>query len=198
MLPRLSTVVITSTVLALVSVPGGIVLIAALRKVLGRNAPANTPDHAPLTGRSQSDARDALWARLRDAGWREGLPADHPGFVLPANVFFDADMEMGSLAPNLVGLEGAPPHELFERVFAEVSAEPSVSGVFVSVLSDSVPDSWPSSDTVYIVTAATLTQVESWVQRLEPDEVRETDETLEIANPFSIPAGQRVYAVWWD
>jgi hypothetical protein len=197
-MPRLSTVVITSTVLALVSVPGGIILIAALRKVLGMNVPAGPPQAPTRTDRPPSDARDALWARLRDAGWNERLPADHPRFVLPANAFFDADMDVGSLAPNLVGLEGAPPHELFERVFTEVASEPSVSGVFVSVLSDSEPDSWPSSDMVYVVTAAPLAQVKAWVQRLEPDEVREVGEPLEIANPFSVPAGQRVYSIWWD
>jgi hypothetical protein len=162
------------------------------------SVPASAPDDAPRLPKPPSDARNALWARLRDAGWNERLPADHPRFVLPANAFFDADMDVGSLAPNLVGLEGAPAHELFQRVFTEVAAEPSVSGVFVSVLSDSEPNSWPSSDTVYVVTAATLADVKSWVQRLEPDDVREVGEPLEIANPFSVPAGQRVYSVWWD
>jgi hypothetical protein len=197
-MPRLSTVVITSTVLALVSVPGGMILIAALRKVLGMNVPASAPEDAPRTARPPSGARDALWARLRDAGWNERLTADHPRFVLPASAFFDADMDVGSLAPNLVGVEGAPPPEIFEQVFTEIASEPSVSGVFVSVLSDSEPDSWPSSDMVYVVTAAPLARVKSWVQRLEPDEVREVGELLEIANPFSVPAGQRVYSIWWD
>jgi hypothetical protein len=166
--------------------------------VLGTNVPASAPEDAPRTARPLSSARDALWARLRDAGWNERLPAAHPRFVLPASAFFDADMDVGSLAPNLVGLEGAPPHELFEQVFTDVASEPSVSGIFVSVLPDSEPDRWPSSDMVYVVTAAPLAQVKAWVERLEPAEVRDAGEPLEIANPFSVPAGQRVYSIWWD
>ena len=58
---------------------------------------------------------------------------------------------------------------------------------------------WPFSDTVYIMTSATLEEVRQWFpDRLKPDEVWEGLLDQEKTESYDVPAGVRPVAAWWD
>ena len=59
-------------------------------------------------------------------------------------------------------------------------------------------DSWINSDTVFISTSASLTEVNEWFNPLEPTTVEEVIDTKGFANLPAVPSGHRLFAVWWD
>ena len=95
-----------------------------------------------------------------------------------------------------------PGIETFAAVLATVQERPDVQDVLVGItdLNDTVSDSWPFSDRVYIISSATLGQVKNWLQPLSPDDVlevagHETASEQQLLHPDS---GYKVYLVWWD
>ena len=69
----------------------------------------------------------------------------------------------------------------------------------ITDLNDTVSDSWPFSDRVYIISSATLGQVKNWLQPLSADDVVEVagHETA-LAQLPNVRSGYKVYLVWWD
>ena len=60
------------------------------------------------------------------------------------------------------------------------------------------PESWPYTDTVYVITSAATEQVEEWVMALKPDEIY--SEWM-YGKPAAAPEpmhGMVPYSLWWD
>jgi hypothetical protein len=58
-------------------------------------------------------------------------------------------------------------------------------------------DAWVGSDSVYLLTSASLDTVERWFSELEPADLWEED-PYKFAELPEVPNGFRLVAVWWD
>jgi hypothetical protein len=114
---------------------------------------------------------------------------------LTIDEFFDGNEYVGSIGCNL---EGAPPPSRFYELFKSIAAKPQVSDIRVQITMFDQPE-WPFSDQVFILTSATVAEVESWFPKeLKPDEVGESLPFGDRYEPYSVPAGARAIHCWWD
>ncbi len=83
-----------------------------------------------------------------------------------------------------------------------LAARPDVSGVFVRFYEyeDALEDEtcWIGSDSVYLVTTATVDTVRQWFADFEVSDVWEEPDRASFTNLSKIPEGNRLIAVWWD
>lgn len=78
-----------------------------------------------------------------------------------------------------------------------IALRADVSDVRVQITAFDDPE-WPLSDTVYIMTSASLDEVASWFpEELKPDETWSgfLEQSYE---PYSVPTGTAPVACWWD
>ena len=59
-------------------------------------------------------------------------------------------------------------------------------------------DAWPYSERVYLITSATLDEINRLVEPLEPSEIGEGYLWGQPKAAPITPDGYTVYAVWWD
>lgn len=90
----------------------------------------------------------------------------------------------------------------FAARLREVSQRPDVSGVFVRFYdfsdAEEFEDWWIGSDSVYIITKATLDSVREWFSDFEVSDVwAENDYSKFIGLP-RISSDSKLIAVWWD
>jgi hypothetical protein len=83
-------------------------------------------------------------------------------------------------------------------VLKAIAQRSNVLDVRVQVTSFDDPD-WPFSDTVYVMTTASVGEVASWFDEdLAPDDVWDGFQNGQVYEPYSVPAGSRAIACWWD
>lgn len=115
-------------------------------------------------------------------GWLERTLRPRPAVSIPAPT-----------APH-------PGPQGFYKILMTVRERADVQDVLVEIddLDESPGGAWPFSEVVYVLTRATVQEVEAWVAPLFPDEVRDGyfgDKPS--AAPDLLP-GYQVYAAWWD
>jgi len=130
---------------------------------------------------------DALKARL--GGEREEEPQ-----LAPIAEFFDGNDDIGSIGCNL---DDHPGIDTFRAVFAKVAARDDVEAVY-AVISELDPgeESWPFTDTVYVVGNIPEETLSALVAVLQPDNVGPA--TQEYLPVQLLDSGKRILAVWWD
>jgi hypothetical protein len=124
----------------------------------------------------------------------QGVP---PGeAVVSLDDFFVGNDDRGSIGCNLGDQQ--PAISTFYDTLRAIRSKPEVQDVLVRIYEYDSPDAWPYTDTVYIITSATLEDVQRWVAPLKPDEVYA--EWMYGAPPKapSLRAGMIPYSVWWD
>ena len=85
----------------------------------------------------------------------------------------------------------------FFKVFKAIIHRPDVKDIRIQVSAFDDPD-WPFSDTVYIMTSASESEVGSWFpEHLKPDEIWEGFVNQDY-EAYEIPTETRPVAVWWD
>jgi hypothetical protein len=139
------------------------------------------------------DHRERITQRID----RLGDPNDPntPRPLLTIEEFFEGNEYPGSIGCNL---SPAPPPSRFYSLFKRIASRPNVKDIRVRI-TDFDDFDWPFSDTVYIMTSATVEEVGSWFDAdLAPDEIWEGFHTGETHEPYSTPSGTRPVAVWWD
>ena len=133
--------------------------------------------------------------RITERVSRNGDPndPDTPRPLLRLAEFFDGNEVVGSIGCNLPGTPA--PHVLHQALKA-IAERPDVVDVRVAVTAFDDPD-WPFSDTVYVVTSASPTDVQSWFsEELAPDD---TWEGLDGRHEeYAVPEGYRAVCCWWD
>ena len=110
--------------------------------------------------------------------------------------FFTGNDDLGSIGCNLG--DEQPPIGRFYESLLEIRNRPNVQDVLVRIYAQEDPDSWPYTDTVYIISSATAEEIESWVSDLLPDEI--APEWI-YGKPPAAPdlhAGMTACSVWWD
>jgi len=124
--------------------------------------------------------------------------------VLDADKYFDGNWDEFSLAPNGAG-SGRPPIADCAALLLAIAARDEVQSVLVLITEMPDPEEdddelWLSSDTVFILTSATLAEVRKWAKPLYPDEISLLGKTWPDAPPGApeLAPGMKVYSLWWD
>src|SRR5688572_12361993 len=153
--------------------------------------PSKTEDPQPRQDRRRRDDLLDLLERARESS--------KPGATLLVSVdaFFEGNDDEGSIGCNL---DPHPGLERFRSVLKGVRDRPEVQDVFVGVseVPDRDDDSWPFSESVFVLTSAPRSKVATWMRALEPDEVDAPPAGLEVGPlPTSRP-GMKLTWIWWD
>lgn len=143
---------------------------------------------------SKMTAKAKLVALINSAG-DVNDPAT-PAPLVSLEAFFVGNDDPGSIGCNLPG-QVAPSE--FATALSRIKARADVADVLVQIAMHDDPDSWPFSDTVWIITSASPDVVRSWIpDRLAPDAVLDGfPEDRPIARP-PIRAGMRAVGLWYD
>lgn len=138
--------------------------------------------------------RDDLMAKIEAQA--SASDNEFPEIVVGLDDFFEGNDDLGSIGCNLG--EQQPTIAEFYRVLSEIRSNPEVQDVLVRIYDYSDPDSWPFTDTVYILTSAPVEQVKQWVAPLLPDEVNTDWMYGKPATAPDVQSGITPYSVWWD
>ncbi len=111
--------------------------------------------------------------------------------------FFEGNHDFASIGFNLD--PPASPQATY-RLFRSIRDKAHVQDVRVMVMGQEEPDSWPWSDTVWIITSATPYEVRDWLG----EQFRADSLILGFARdsrkvePYQLPQGMSAIGVWWD
>lgn len=134
--------------------------------------------------------------RITERVTRLGHPEDAntPRPLVTVAEFFEGNTEAGSIGCNLPDM---PDPEVFHQLFKAIAQRPDVQDIRVQITAFDVPE-WPFTDTVYVMTTASPAEVASWF----PEALRPDDSWVGFAGqdcePYTVPAGTRAVACWWD
>ena len=110
--------------------------------------------------------------------------------------FFEGNDDAGSIGYNL---PDPPKPSEFYTLFKEIRNRKNVSDVLVEVLDQSMPDEWPSAETVWIISSAPADVVSTWLpEEFAADDVWDgwTDHIKR--EPYDVPPGMKAIGLWWD
>ena len=125
----------------------------------------------------------------------ENLSSEHEPQLVPIDVFFDGNDDLGSIGCNLLDHPGI---EAFRATFARLSEREDVDAVFAQIAEvDPGDDCWPFSDTVFVVGTIAAEDLASDLSALEPDEIGEAED-FDAPEALLTKSGKPVLAVWWD
>jgi hypothetical protein len=116
--------------------------------------------------------------------------------VVSIEDFFYGNSDYGSIGCNLSNHRGP---QFFFEILLGIRDRAEVQDVLVEINEVTAdPQTWPFSDRVYVLSSATVDDVRSWIEPLQPDDV-----TMGWAHgtPPSAPEltpGFQVYSAWWD
>jgi hypothetical protein len=116
--------------------------------------------------------------------------------AVPLKLFFEGNDDRGSIGCNLG--ENQPEIEDFYQTLARLTERPEVQDVWVRITDSSDDESWPYSDTIYVISSLPQSEIESALHNLMFDEVFAG---WMCGKPVSIPeprSGFAAYSIWWD
>jgi hypothetical protein len=115
--------------------------------------------------------------------------------LLTIEEFFEGNDCVGSIGCNL---SPTVTPARFYAVFKEIAARCDVKDIRMQITAFDDPD-WPFSDTVYILTSASVEEVAGWFDAdLRPDEVSEGFRSGMTYERYDIPPDTRPVLCWWD
>ena len=135
--------------------------------------------------------------RITERITRHGHPDARgtPIYLLTIAEFFDGNEHIGSIGCNL---SGTPTPAQFRELFERIGQQSTVRDIRVQITAFDDPE-WPFSDTVFIMTSASVEEVGQWFpEDLPPDELWEGFHENNHYEPYAVPAGTCVVACWWD
>lgn len=137
--------------------------------------------------------RDNLIAKIEAQRGTSMLDVE---LVVSLEDFFTGNDDLGSIGCNL-GDEQPSIQEFFETL-KRIRSKPQVQDVLIRICDYDDPESWPYSDTVYIIASVPLEEVRDWVVSLNSDEVHAE---WMYGKPDAAPEpkkGMTPYSMWWD
>jgi hypothetical protein len=116
--------------------------------------------------------------------------------AVPLELFFEGNDDQGSIGCNLG--DNQPSIAAFHQTLAALQSKPEVQEVWVRIADSNDEDTWPYTDTVYVISSLQQNEIENALAELRFDEV-----TLGWMHgkPNSAPepkAGFVSFSVWWD
>ena len=113
--------------------------------------------------------------------------------------FFEGNNDWGSIGYNFYPDQPAPSE--FYAFFKNIRSRPEVVDVLVEVVLHEVPEEWPSTDTIWIITSAATDDVKEWLgKRFQADDIVEgwsEEQGFEVES-YKVPDGMHPVGVWWD
>ena len=140
------------------------------------------------------DARQRLLARIGDIN-----DPSTPSPLVTLEEFFEGNDDLGSIGYNFYPNQPRPSE--FYALFKEIRDRPEVADVRVQVMDLEDPDRWPSTETVWVITSASVKDVEKWLgERFAADDYFEGfhDPEYLALEPYEIPKGMKAIGIWWD
>ncbi|TDP94917.1 hypothetical protein EV186_105149 [Labedaea rhizosphaerae] len=137
--------------------------------------------------------RERLLARIGDIN-----DFDRPRPMVTLREFFEGNDDPASIGYNL---PGEPEPAEFYRLLTAIAAKPAVLDVRIEVKDLEDPDGWPSTDSIWIVTTASLETARTWFpDHLAPDEwyERAAIGVEEPVEPVPVPPGAHALCAWYD
>ena len=115
--------------------------------------------------------------------------------VVTIDRYFDGNDDLGSIGCNLVSHPGIA---LFRHVLTGLLAHPNVEAVYAQISElDPGEGCWPFSDTVLVVGAIPLADLQLAVNALQPDDVGPADQ-LGVSPVVARRHRAPVSVIWWD
>ena len=115
--------------------------------------------------------------------------------LVPIEVFFDGNDDVGSIGCNLMEHPGI---NAFREAFARLAKRPDVAAIYAQIAElDPGDDCWPFTDTIFVVGSISVDDLADELSALEPDEV-------DSAGSFGAPKvltqrhNEPILAAWWD
>jgi hypothetical protein len=87
--------------------------------------------------------------------------AKTPRPLLSLEEFFEGNDSFGSIGYNFYPDQPSPAE--FYEFFRLVRNKPSVAAVLVEISQHEVPEEWPSTDTIWIITSESAQDVSGWL-----------------------------------
>lgn len=121
--------------------------------------------------------------------------------VVPLSIYFEGNDEEESIAPNQWGYGRPSIASLYSR-FKDIATRADVSDVYVGLHWEwndpEYADTYPPAETVFIVTSAEKSQVESWLADLKANGTLQGWPHGRPKNAPDPAKGYKVYWVSWD
>ena len=115
--------------------------------------------------------------------------------LVPVLEFFDGNDDVGSIGCNLLDHPGI---DVFRTTFSRLMQRGDVQAIYAQIAElDPGDDSWPFTDTIFVVGTLSQSDLEAELSLLEPDEVG-------AAEDFGVPDTllqkykAPILAAWWD
>ena len=137
---------------------------------------------------------ERITARVNRAG--DVNKRDTPRPLLSLEEFFDGNDEVGSIGANL---SPTPTPTDLHAALCRIRDRLDVADVLVEVLEQDGPESWPFSETVWVITRAEPDDVVGRLpESLRPDETYVGWTDWNTRENYDLPAGFRPIGLWWD
>ena len=136
--------------------------------------------------------RDQLLRRIGDVN-----DFSRPRPLVTVAEFFDGNDDPASIGYDL---PDPPPPAVFGALLAGIADRPEVADVRIEVKDLEDPDGWPATDSVWIVTSASVDTVRGWFpDELAPDElgVSASGEGGAV-EPIDVPPGHHPVVAFYD
>lgn len=163
-----------------------------LRKTFGKK-PSNEPkvDYFEY----DTEALKKLLERINQQGDLQDQAVPRP--LVKLEEFFEGNRDYRSFGFNLN--PPPSPQALFD-LFRSIREKPEVHDVRVMVNGQEEPDSWPWSDTVWLITSAKPEEVKNWLDGpfQADDLISGFDQESRKVEHYQIPQGMNAIGVWWD
>ena len=134
--------------------------------------------------------------KLEEKIYAQGYPDAPTAPIVSLEDFFEGNDDEGSIGCNLLEHPGI---KTFYKVLLDIKNKENVQDVFVEIMEiEDDEEYWAFSERVYILTNANISEVEDWVEPLEPSEI---DEGYAFGEPPLAPnlkEEYKVLSVWWD
>ena len=119
-----------------------------------------------------------------------------PRPLLTLEEFFEGNGYVGSIGCNLTP---TPSPTQFYDLLKTIRDRDDVADVLVQITMQDDPDSWPFSDTVWIITSATPEEVAEWFEeRMRPDDMFHDWNDGQEREWYTVPSGMTPIGAWWD
>jgi len=116
--------------------------------------------------------------------------------AVPLDVFFDGNDDRASIGCNLGQAQPSIPE--FYRTLAALRDKPEVQDVMVRIVDADDDNSWPFSDTIYVISSLSQSEIESALKNLSFSEVGPGWMYGKPLSATDTRAGFTTYSVWWD
>ena len=145
---------------------------------------------------SSKEARNRLLTRINRNGDINDSNVPRP--LVTLEEFFKGNNDYGSIGYNFYPDQPDPAD--FFRLFKTIRNKSEVVDVLVEVKDIEDPEGWPSADTIWIITSASVDDVGKWLgQRFRADDILIgfSNVSYKIEN-YKVPGGMEALGVWWD